>query len=145
MFALSQVGVGDSYLRDVLPGVIVLGLGMAITVAPLTAAVLGSVGDDMAGVASGVNNAVARFASMLAVAALPGLAGIATGGSLADSIDAGYETALRIAAVSTAVGGVIAALLVGRTAQVRPTAHPGIGQSCQDAALLVHEQLVSDT
>ena len=139
MFALSQVGAGDSYLRDVLPGVIVLGVGMAITVAPLTAAVLGSVGDDMAGVASGVNNAVARFASMLAVAALPGLAGIATGGSLADSIDSGYETALRIAAMFTAVGGVIAAFLVGRTAEVRLTAHPGIGQACQDAGVLVSD------
>jgi len=139
MFALSQVGAGDSYVRDVLPGVIVLGVGMAITVAPLTAAVLGSVGDDMAGVASGVNNAVARFASMLAVAALPGLAGIATSGSLADSIDAGYQTALRISAVSTAIGGFIAAFLVGRTANVRPTAHPGIGQACQDAGLLVSD------
>ena len=79
LFLLSGVDAGDSYLRDVLPGVVVLGVGMAITVAPLTAAVLGSVGDDMAGVASGVNNAVARFAGMLAVAALPALAGIATG------------------------------------------------------------------
>jgi hypothetical protein len=112
---------------------------MAITVAPLTAAVLGSVGDDMAGVASGVNNAVARFASMLAVAALPGLAGIATSGSLADSIDAGYQTALRISAVSTAIGGFVAAFLVGRTAKVRPTAHPGVGQACQDAGILVSD------
>jgi EmrB/QacA subfamily drug resistance transporter len=139
LFALSGLGAGDSYVRDVLPGVIVLSLGMAITVAPLTAAVLGSVGDEMAGVASGVNNAVARFASMLAVAALPGLAGVATGGSLAESIDSGYQTALRIAAVSTAFGGVVAAFLVGRTAEVRPTAHPGIGYACQDAGLVVHE------
>jgi EmrB/QacA subfamily drug resistance transporter len=136
---LSRVGAGDSYVRDVLPGVIVLGVGMAITVAPLTAAVLGSVGDEMAGVASGVNNAVARFASMLAVAALPAVAGIATGGSLADSIDSGYQTALKIAAASTAIGGVIAAFLVGRTAQVRPTAHPAVGHACNDAALVVHE------
>jgi EmrB/QacA subfamily drug resistance transporter len=143
LFALSQVGAGDSYVRDVLPGVIVLGLGMAITVAPLTAAVLGSVGDDMAGVASGVNNAVARFASMLAVAALPGLAGIATGGSLAESIDAGYQTALRIAAVPTAAGGVIAAFLVGRTAEVRPCAHPDVGYACNDPGLAVRH-LVSD-
>jgi MFS family permease len=130
LFVLSALGPGDRYVGDVLPGVVVLGIGMAITVAPLTAAVLGSVGDDMAGVASGVNNAVARFAGMLAVAALPGLAGIAADGSIADSIDAGYDTAMVIAAVTTAVGGMIAACLVGRTAEVRPTAHPDIGHAC---------------
>jgi Major Facilitator Superfamily len=139
MLVLSRVSAGDSYVQDVLPGVVVLGLGMAITVAPLTGAVLGSVGDDMAGVASGVNNAVARFAGMLAVAALPAVAGIATDGSLADSIDSGYQTALQIAAVSTAIGGVIAAFLVGRTAEVRITAHPAVGHACNDAALIVHE------
>jgi EmrB/QacA subfamily drug resistance transporter len=130
LFVLSGLGAGDSYVGDVLPGVVVLGIGMAVTVAPLTAAVLGSVSDDMAGVASGVNNAVARFAGMLAVAALPGLAGIAAGGSIADSIDAGYDTAMVIAAVTTAAGGMIAAFLVGRTAEVRPTAHPDIGHAC---------------
>ena len=135
LFLLSNVDAGDSYVRDVLPGVVVLGVGMAITVAPLTAAVLGSVGDDMAGVASGVNNAVARFAGMLAVAALPALAGIATDGSLADSIDSGYEKAVQITAVCTAIGGVIAAFLVGRTAEVHPTAHPDIGHAC------VHEPI----
>ena len=130
LFLLGRIDVGASYVRDVLPGVIVLGVGMAITVAPLTAAVLGSVADDMAGVASGVNNAVARFASMLAVAVLPALAGIATDGSLADSMDSGYQTAVRITAVCTAVGGLIAACLVGRTATVHPTAHPDIGHGC---------------
>jgi EmrB/QacA subfamily drug resistance transporter len=145
VFLLSRVDAGDSYVSDVLPGVMVLGTGMAITVAPLTAAVLGSVGVDLAGVASGVNNAVARFAGMLAVAALPGLAGFATSGSIADSIDSGYETALRIAAVCTALGGVIAMVLVDRTADVRPTAHPDIGHACYDAALAVRHDLVSDT
>ncbi|HEX6657561.1 MAG TPA: hypothetical protein VF065_05730, partial [Ilumatobacter sp.] len=140
LFLLSSVNAGDSYLRDVLPGVVVLGVGMAITVAPLTAAVLGSVGDDMAGVASGVNNAVARFAGMLAVAALPALAGIATDGSLADSIDSGYQKAVQITAVCTAIGGVIAAFLVGRTAEVHPTAHPAVGHACNDPALVVRRR-----
>jgi EmrB/QacA subfamily drug resistance transporter len=135
LLLLARVGAGDSYIGAVLPGVVVLGLGMAITVAPLTAAVLGSVSDDMAGVASGVNNAVARFAGMLAVAALPGLAGIATAGSLADSISDGYQMAMRIAAVCTAIGGVIAACLVGRGATVQPTFHPDVSYAC------VHEQL----
>jgi EmrB/QacA subfamily drug resistance transporter len=70
---LSDVSAGDTYATGVLPGVAMFGAGMAITVAPLTAAVLGSVDDEVAGVASGVNNAVARFAGLLAVAALPGL------------------------------------------------------------------------
>ncbi len=136
IFLLRGLAPGDSYLTDVLPGVTVLGLGMAITVAPLTAAVLGSVGDDLAGVASGVNNAVARFASLLAVAALPGLAGIATEGSIADSIDSGYEKAISIAAVCTAIGGLVAAVLVGRTAEVRPTVHPGVQHACNDPGVL---------
>jgi MFS family permease len=135
LFLLGRIGVGDSYVADVLPGVIVLGVGMAITVAPLTAAVLGSVADDMAGVASGVNNAVARFASMLAVAVLPALAGFTTDGSLADSIDSGYQTAVRMTAVCTAIGGLIAMCLVGRTATVHPSAHPDIGFAC------LHDQL----
>ncbi|HVM41228.1 MAG TPA: MFS transporter, partial [Acidimicrobiia bacterium] len=76
LFALGGVGPGDTYVSGVLPGVLVFGAGMTLTVAPLTAAVLGSVGSELAGLASGVNNAVARLAGLLAVAALPALAGI---------------------------------------------------------------------
>ena len=61
---------GGSYARTYLPGMVVLGVGMGLTVAPLTSAVMGSVDGHHAGVASGVNNAVARAASLLAIAAL---------------------------------------------------------------------------
>jgi hypothetical protein len=133
---LSRVGPGDTYLTGVLPGVVTFGAGMAITVAPLTAAVLGSVSDQQAGVASGVNNAVARFAGLIAVAALPALAGIGVGEEIAESIADGYATAMGIAAAVTASGGIVAALTVRRTAVVQPTVHPDPRQACGDAALV---------
>jgi EmrB/QacA subfamily drug resistance transporter len=67
---LVRVDQGTEYLVDVLPAMLLFGLGLAITVAPLTTAVLNSVEERHAGVASGVNNAVARVAGLLAIAAL---------------------------------------------------------------------------
>lgn len=109
---LGQVEPGDTYLTGVLPGVVVFGLGMSLTVAPLTTAVLAAVDDNLTGVASGVNNAVSRLAGLLAVAALPPLAGIATDTALGPSLDDGYALAMQIAAVMVAVGGFIALALI---------------------------------
>jgi len=67
---LGRIGTHPVYVRDVLPGVLVFGLGLSATVAPLTAAVLGGVDERRAGVASAVNNAVARVAGLLAIAAV---------------------------------------------------------------------------
>ncbi|MGR8009280.1 MFS transporter [Streptomyces hypolithicus] len=76
MLLMLRVGEGASYVADVLPAMLVMGSGMVTLVAPLTATVLASVETGRAGLASGVNNAAARAAGLIAVAALPLLAGM---------------------------------------------------------------------
>jgi EmrB/QacA subfamily drug resistance transporter len=112
LWMLSLLRPTSGYAADVLPGLIVLGVGLASTVAPLTAAVLGAVDRDHAGIASGVNNAVARVASLLAVAALPLAGGMVGSTSDVDSLASGYGPAMRAAAVICALGGVCAALTI---------------------------------
>jgi sugar phosphate permease len=76
MLLMLRVGPGASYVADVLPALLVLGTGMVTLVAPLTATVLASVDTARAGRASGINNAAARAAGLIAVAALPLLVGM---------------------------------------------------------------------
>ncbi len=99
LLVLARVGAGATYVSAVLPGVAILGLGLALTVAPLTATALGSVDQRHAGVASGVNNAVARAAGLLAVAVLPLAAGVGVG-SLTDpaTLAPTYRTAMHLCA-----------------------------------------------
>lgn len=105
---------GGDYVGTVLPGVIVLGLGLSLTVGPLTAVVLGAVGDRYAGIASGVNNAVARIAGLLAVALLPLLGGL-TESSGADFL-AGTRRALWVSAGLCAAGALCSLLTLPREA-----------------------------
>src|SRR5205823_6082814 len=70
LLLLVRTNASADYVSQVLPGVLVFGLGLAATVAPLTATVLGAVEPGHSGVASGVNNAIARVAGLLAIAAL---------------------------------------------------------------------------
>lgn len=109
---LARVGGGASYLVDVLPGVVLFGLGLAIMVAPLTAAALAAAPSEHAGMASGVNNAVARTGGLLAVAAIPALAGISADGYGGPGFSDGYRDALWISAAILVAGGLLAALTV---------------------------------
>jgi EmrB/QacA subfamily drug resistance transporter len=105
-----RIDAGSTYVADVLPGVLVTGLGLAATVAPLTATALSAVEDRHAGVASGVNTTVARAAQLAAVAALPLAAGI-TGEAYLDpgAFSDGFRTAMVITAALAALGGLVAA------------------------------------
>ena len=102
-----------SYWTTVLPGLTVFGLGLSLTVAPLTATVLLAAPEEHAGLASGVSNAVARSGSLLSVAALPPLVGL-SGEEYADptALGAAYTTAIVACVVLLVLGGLISWLLI---------------------------------
>jgi EmrB/QacA subfamily drug resistance transporter len=89
LMLITRVNADASYVADVLPGVVVFGLGLSATVAPLTATALNSVAEHRVGVASGINNAVSRIAGVLAIAIfgalIAGKFGSTVDGKLADS------------------------------------------------------------
>lgn len=125
-----RIGPGASYLGDVLPAAVVFGLGLSLTVAPLTAAVLAAASVRHAGVASGVNNAVARAAGLLAVAALPVIGGI-SGGDYRDpaAFGDGFRMAMLVCAGLLILGGVVAALTISN-AGVKAAPRPDRASHC---------------
>jgi hypothetical protein len=123
------------YLLYVFPGVTVFGLGLALLVAPLTATVMGSAPPDDVGLASGVNNAVARTAGLLAVAVLPPLAGLhGDAYQSATTMTSGYRGVTFMCVGLLVAGGAVVALsmrrrpdrrsLPPRTEPAVPAGHP---------------------
>ncbi|WP_283132852.1 MFS transporter [Rhizohabitans arisaemae] len=116
---LLRVGPGAGYWGHVLPAMTVFGFGLAATVAPLTATVLAAAPDRYAGIASGVNNAAARVAGLLAVAGLPALAGVA---GLAYEhpvvFDQGFRVAILVCAGLLVLGGAISLATIGGRSEV---------------------------
>ena len=127
---MARIVPGASYVGAVLPAVVVFGVGLAITVAPLTAAVLSAVSDAYAGIASGVNNAIARVAGLIAVAVLPLAAGIRAGPG--QPLGPGFSLAMLITAAICVIGGITAWLTIRTGADVAPQVLPGINHACQD-------------
>lgn len=108
---LRGVGEGTGYVTGVLPGMLVFASGLVLLVAPLTSSVLAAAPDRYAGIASGINNAVARTGSLLAVAALPAVVGISGEDYQKPAVFShGYQQAQLICAVLLVAGGLIAAV-----------------------------------
>jgi EmrB/QacA subfamily drug resistance transporter len=120
---LARVGQSSSYVVDILPGVLVFSLGLTTMVAPLTATVLAAASDSNAGIASGVNNAIARAASLLTVAALPSLVGL-SGDDYRDPVTLtdGYQLAMLLCAGLLVVGALVATRIPRTYQQCRETA-----------------------
>ena len=110
---LMRVDADSGYWLHVLPGATLFGLGLAAMVAPLTATVLAAAPDEHAGIASGVNNAVARSGTLIAVAALPVAVGLG-GGDYGDAsvFDPAYGTAMLACAVLLFAGGLVSCLTI---------------------------------
>jgi EmrB/QacA subfamily drug resistance transporter len=122
---LATAGRHPAYWTHILPGLLVFSLGMVMIAVPVTVTVLNSTTTDRAGIASGVNNAVARAAGLLAVAVLPVVAGL-TGADYRNP--ATFEHGFRIAALVCAglllSAGVISALSIRNPVAAEREAHP---------------------
>jgi EmrB/QacA subfamily drug resistance transporter len=128
---LLRVGPGTSYFLDVLPAVAIFGLGLAVLVAPLTTTVLAAAPAEHAGVASGINNAVARAAGLLAVAMLPLVAGISGDDyEHPEAFASGFRIALLVCVALLFAGGLLAAVTIRNPRPAEPIRAPVRRQFC---------------
>ena len=135
MLLMARVQPGAGYVETVLPALVIFGLGLALLVAPLTAAVLGAVDASEAGVASAVNNAVARLAGLLAVAILPIVAGISSSDRASgEQFAAGFARAMWIGAALCVAGAVVALFTVTRGQPTVAAPHPSPSHACVGGA-----------
>jgi MFS family permease len=121
----TRIGPGASYVADVLPATVLLGLGLATTVAPLTATVLAAADEHHAGIASGINNAVARSAGLLAVAVIPVAAGLGGADYTNPAVyGAGFRRAMLIGAALLVASSVMSAVLIRPARTLPPVKTP---------------------
>ena len=110
---LLSVQLPANYITQLLPGIVVFGLGLAMTVAPLTSAILGSIAETQAGIGSAINNAVARIAGLLAIAAI----GIFIGNGVSL---AGFHSGMLICALLLILGGILSAIGIENKSTLSP-------------------------
>jgi EmrB/QacA subfamily drug resistance transporter len=121
LLLLGRSSAGHSYFVTILPALVVFGLGLSITVAPITATVLGAAPTGKAGLASAINNCVARTGSLLAVAMLPAASGLGPESYLVPAqFAAGFRRSMGIAALLCAAGGALAWLTLRSADRGRP-------------------------
>ncbi|MDQ2676471.1 MAG: MFS transporter, partial [Actinomycetota bacterium] len=132
MLLMLRIDPGDSYLSTVFPAVMVYGAGLALVVAPVTATVLAAADDRHAGVASGINNAVARVAGLIAVAVLPLIAGL-SGDAFYDpeAMADGFKMAMVVTAALSLAGGLLAFTMIDAEVLDR---EDDLGHECERAA-----------
>jgi EmrB/QacA subfamily drug resistance transporter len=127
-----RIGQDASYATDVLPATIVFGFGLSLTVAPLTATVLASADVRHAGVASGVNNAVARAGALFAVAGLPAAVGLgAVAYHSAHLFNGGFRAGMIICAALLVTGSVLSALTINNNVLRAAPDHPVPAPECR--------------
>jgi EmrB/QacA subfamily drug resistance transporter len=127
----TRIDAATSYPVDVFPAVALFGLGLAVMVAPLTATALSSAPPGRAGIASGVNNAVARAGTLLAIATIPVATGLTDASyRSAEAFRNGYVLSACVCAGLLALSGAVAALLVRNPhLAIRPAVHPPEGET----------------
>ncbi len=129
---LARATTPGSYWSQVFPAVLLFGFGLAVTVAPLTSTAMGAAPAQHSGVASAVNNTVARAAGLFAVAVLPLAAGLTGAAALSPAeLADGFRTAVYIAGATCAAGGLLAVLTIRNPARpLVPGAKPATAFHC---------------
>lgn len=126
---MAGITPGATLFTNVLPAVVVFGIGLSITVAPLTSTVLAAVPENHVGAASGANNAISRISGLIAVAVLPLAAGIEAGPG--QPLGDGFIRAMLISAAVCATGGLIALATIRKATPVHHHPLPGVQHACQ--------------
>jgi EmrB/QacA subfamily drug resistance transporter len=125
LLLLTRATTPGNYATQVLPAVLAFGAGLAVTVAPLTSTAMGAAPAEHSGIASAVNNTVARAASLFAVAVLPLAAGLTGTAALSPAeLSSGFRTAMYISAVASAAGGLLAFLTIRNPARTPKEPEP---------------------